>query len=84
VIKQHAVAVALAMREKGVAENDLFDRLADDGRLQLSRAEIDALVADRGAFVGAAPAQVRAVADRVSRVVADHPQALGYTPAPIL
>nr|BFE66755.1 hypothetical protein GCM10020092_000560 [Actinoplanes digitatis] len=31
VIKEHAVAVALAMREQGIAENDLFDRLAADG-----------------------------------------------------
>ena len=54
VIKEHAVAVALAMREKGLAENDLFDRLAADGRLGLSRDEIDALVADRNSFVGAA------------------------------
>jgi adenylosuccinate lyase len=83
-IKEHAVAVALAMREKGVAENDLFDRLALDNRLGLTRAEIDALVADREAFVGAAPAQVRAVVDRVAEVVARHPQAAAYTPAPIL
>ena len=84
VIKEHAVAVALAMREKGVAENDLFDRLAADGRLALSRAEIDALVADRAAFVGAAPAQVRAIADRVAAIRAAHPQAATYAPAPIL
>jgi len=84
VIKEHAVAVALAMREKGAAENDLFDRLAADGRLGLTRPEIDALVADRGSFVGAAPAQVRAVADKVAAVVARHPAAAGYTPAPIL
>jgi adenylosuccinate lyase len=84
VIKEHAVAVALAMREKGVAENDLFDRLAADGRLGLSRPEIDALVADRGSFVGAAPVQVRAVVDRVAAVVDQHPAAATYTPAPIL
>src|SRR3954451_24003025 len=46
IIKEHALAVALAMRE-GAAENDLFDRLAADGRLGLSRSEIDTLVADR-------------------------------------
>src|SRR3954449_12508623 len=40
VIKEHAVAVALAMREQGAPENDLFDRLAADGRLQLTRSEI--------------------------------------------
>jgi adenylosuccinate lyase len=84
VIKEHAVSVALAMREKGAADNDLFDRLAADGRLQLSRAEIDALVADRSAFVGAAPAQVAAIAEQVAAVVADNPQAKGYAPAPIL
>jgi adenylosuccinate lyase len=84
VIKEHAVAVALAMREKGAVDNDLFDRLAADGRLGLSRAEIDALVADPRAFVGAAPAQVRAVAERVAAVVATHPRAAGYDPAPIL
>src|SRR5690242_12835442 len=74
-IKEHAVAVALAMREKAAAENDLFDRLALDRRLGLSRAEIDALVADRSAFTGAASAQVKAVADRVAPVVAAHPEA---------
>jgi adenylosuccinate lyase len=84
VIKEHAVAVALAMREKGTAENDLFDRLAADGRLGLSRAEIDALVADRTAFVGAAPAQVEAVTRRISDVVTAHPDAATYSQPPIL
>ncbi|MGB3895662.1 MAG: adenylosuccinate lyase, partial [Mycolicibacter sinensis] len=37
VIKEHAVAVALAMRERG-AEPDLLDRLAADERLPLDRA----------------------------------------------
>jgi adenylosuccinate lyase len=84
VIKEHAVAVALAMRQDGIGVNDLFDRLAADGRLGLSRAEIDALVADRSGFAGAAPAQVAAVAGAVATVVAAHPAAAGYTPAPIL
>jgi adenylosuccinate lyase len=84
VIKEHAVAVALAMREKGATVNDLFDRFAGDERLRLSRAEIDALVADRAAFIGAAPSQVRSVADRVATIVAANPQAARYSPAPIL
>ncbi len=54
------------MREKGSPENDLFDRLAADGRLGLSRADIDTLVADRSAFVGAAQAQVAAVTRRIT------------------
>ena len=84
VIKEHAVAVALAMREKGATENDLFDRLAADARLGLTRAEIDALVADRTAFVGAAPAQVDAITRRITTVVTAHPEAATYTPPPIL
>lgn len=83
-IKEHAVAVALAMREKGSPENDLFDRLAADGRLGLSRADIDTLVADRNAFVGAAQAQVAAVTSRITTVVEAHPEAATYSPPPIL
>ncbi|MDO3683698.1 adenylosuccinate lyase [Micromonospora sp. C28ISP2-4] len=84
VIKEHAVGVALAMREKGAAENDLFDRLAADGRLGLTPAEIDTLVADRNAFVGAAADQVNRVTARITRVVEAHPQAAAYSPPPIL
>jgi adenylosuccinate lyase len=83
-IKEHAVAVALAMREHGAVGNDLFDRLAADSRLGLSRAQLDALVADPTSFTGAAGAQVAGVVDRVEAVVARHPQAAAYTPAPIL
>src|SRR5262249_30478283 len=83
-IKEHAVGVALAMREQGAAGNDLFDRLAADARLGLSRAEIDALVADPREFAGMASVQVRAVADRVAAIVALHPDAKAYAPAPIL
>ena len=83
-IKEHAVGVALAMRERGQAENDLFDRLAADARLGLSRAEIDALVADRSAFIGAAHAQVAAVVAGIEKLVAQHPEAAAYSPAAIL
>lgn len=81
-IKEHAVAVALAMRERGATENDLFDRLAGDERLGLSRADIDDLVADRTAFVGAAEAQVNAVTTRIAKIVTTHPTAATYSPPP--
>lgn len=82
-IKEHAVAVALAMREEG-REPDLLDRLANDDRLPLDRAELDAALADRTVFVGAAPAQVSAVVDAVTRLTEAYPEAARYTPAPIL
>ncbi|BCJ39098.1 adenylosuccinate lyase [Actinocatenispora thailandica] len=83
VIKEHAVAVALALRGEA-SSNDLFDRLAADDRLPLTRADIDALVADPAAFTGAAVAQVDAVLARVRPILDAHPEAAAYTPAPIL
>ncbi|MEV4130618.1 adenylosuccinate lyase [Dactylosporangium sp. NPDC049742] len=83
-IKEHAVAVALAMREKGIQDNDLLRRLAGDERLRLTQDEIDALVADPQQFVGAASAQVSAIVEQIQAVLAEHPEAGAYVPPPIL
>jgi adenylosuccinate lyase len=83
-IKEHAVAVALAMREQGVERNDLLDRLAADDRIPLSRERLDDLLADRLPFTGVANAQVAAVVKRVSDVVARFPEAAAYAPGAIL
>jgi len=83
-IKQHAVEVALAMRSDEHAENDLLARLAADERLQLSREELDALIAEPLEFTGAARSQVTAVADRVQAVLDRHPDAAAYSPGDIL
>jgi len=83
VIKEHAVAVALAMRERG-AEPDLLDRLAADPRLPLDRAALDAALADRQSFTGAAGAQVDQVAGVVGELVGSYPEAAVYTPGAIL
>lgn len=82
-IKQHAVAVALALRE-GAERNDLLDRLAADGRLGLDRAALDAVLADEIGFVGTAPRQVTAFVRQVESIAADHPDAARYRPEPIL
>ena len=83
VIKEHAVAVALAMRESG-AEPDLLDRLASDPRLPLDRAALDAALADRASFTGAAASQVDRVVAAVEDLVAADPAAAAYIPAEIL
>jgi len=83
VIKEHAVGVALEMRQ-GLAVNDLFDRLAGDSRLGLSRAQIDALVSSPIEFTGAAVAQVQEVVRRVDEVAKAHPEAASYSPGAIL
>jgi adenylosuccinate lyase len=83
VIKEHAVAAALAMREQGVEPN-LLDRLAADSRLPLDRNAIDAALADRKAFIGAAGEQVDAVIAEVDALVARYPDAAKYAPGAIL
>ncbi|MCX2928844.1 adenylosuccinate lyase [Mycobacterium sp. CVI_P3] len=83
VIKEHAVAVALAMREKG-AEPDLLDRLAADERLPLDRAALDAALADKQDFTGAAGSQVDQVIAAVDELVSAYPDAAKYAPGAIL
>lgn len=84
VIKEHAVAVALALREEISAENDLLKRLADDGRLGLSLPELQALISEPLAFTGAADEQVAAVVERVKAIAQAHPNASNYHPGDIL
>jgi adenylosuccinate lyase len=83
VIKEHAVAVALAMRERG-AEPDLLDRLAADPRLPLDRAALEAALADKKSFTGAAGDQVDAVVAAVDELVRANPDAAAYSPGAIL
>ena len=83
VIKEHAVAVALAMRERG-AEPDLIDRLAADPRLPLDRAALDAALADRASFTGAAGSQIDRVVAEVTELVDADPTAAAYIPGAIL
>jgi adenylosuccinate lyase len=83
-IKEHAVAVALEMRESGAPGNDLLSRLAADPRLGLSAAELAAAVADPLTFTGAARAQVAAVVARIDALCAADPAAAAYRPAPIV
>jgi adenylosuccinate lyase len=83
VIREHAVATALAMREQG-AEPDLLDRLAADPRLPLDRAALAAALADKRAFIGAAADQVDEVAAEVDALVGRYPDAAKYTAGAIL
>ena len=83
VIKENAVAAALAMRERG-AEPELLERLAADPRLPLDRPALDAALADKQAFIGAAGDQVDAVVAAVDALVARYPDAAKYTPGAIL
>ena len=83
-IKEHAVAVALSMREQGSAENDLLARLGADGRLPLDEAALKALIEDPIQFVGAAQSQVGLFVASVQALQKKHPGAASYQPGAML
>ena len=84
VVKEHAVGVALAMREQGGAGNPLLERLAADPRLGLAPGSLDGLLDDPLAFTGDATGQIARVLARVAAVVERYPEAARYTPGAIL
>lgn len=84
VIKEHAVAVALAMREQASSDNDLLARLAADRRLGLDHDDLASVVAEPLAFVGTATNQVATFVAQVEKIVAANPEAVSYQPAAIL
>ena len=83
-IKEHAVGVALEMRQQGRADNDLLDRLAADDRVPLDRAALTELIAEPERFIGAATLQVDRFAAQVAELAARHPEAAAYRPGGIL
>ncbi|MGJ4178173.1 adenylosuccinate lyase [Corynebacterium macclintockiae] len=82
-IKEHAVAVALNMRENG-GDQDLVQRLAGDDRFPLDAAQLKEALADRHAFIGAAESQVSRVLERIEGVTSRHAEAAAYAPGEIL
>jgi adenylosuccinate lyase len=83
-IKEHAVAVALEMREKGRSDNDLIARLGADSRLPLNREQLAKLIERPIDFVGAAPAQVTRFIQSAEALAQKHPDAAKYEPGSIL
>jgi adenylosuccinate lyase len=83
-VKEHATAVALAMREHGAGQNDLIARLAADPRLQLDAKALTRVLADPLEFTGAAQTQTSAFVAAVEALLAKHPEARSYQPDRLL
>ena len=84
VIKEHAVSVALAMRERGIADNELIQRLAADPRVPLELEALENLLRQPLDFVGSAQSQVQRFLEQVKSITDRYPDALAYQPAAIL
>ncbi len=84
VIKEHAVAVSNELRSGTIATNDLLDRLGADGRLKLSREEIQQIYDENAGDTGMAGDQVDAFCAMVAELADKYPAGVGYTPGAIL
>ena len=83
IVKEHALAAALALRD-GAEHNGLLAAVAADPRAPLDEPRLAQLMGDPLSFVGAAERQTTAFCDRVAQVVARFPEAAKYRPEPIL
>ena len=81
VIKEHAVAAALGMREG--KPNNFLDAISQDNRIPFDRAALDALIGNPLEFTGDARQQVARVVSRIEAISAAHPAAAQYKPGSI-
>ena len=84
VIKEHAVAVALQMREQGSEGNDLIERLANDSRLGLDAGQIATAMGEPLTFIGNARSQTDSFVNEVQEVAARYPSGASYKGQEIL
>jgi adenylosuccinate lyase len=81
VIKEHAVKAALQMREGN--SNSLISSLAEDVRIPLDHAELDALINQPIEFTGDAREQITRVVSRINKITSANPVAAKYKPSTI-
>lgn len=73
-IKEHAVASALAMRRGADGGDHLLQSLADDDRFPGSRVELSAMIADDQDLLGTIDAQVARFCAQVAELRVDRPE----------
>lgn len=84
VIKEHAVAAAQAYRSGESDRNDLVDRLADDGRLEMTRDELQSCLEEGSANAGAVQSQIDRFIREASAYADNIDGSDSYTPGSIL
>ncbi|MCG8600489.1 MAG: adenylosuccinate lyase [Verrucomicrobiales bacterium] len=84
VIKEHAVAAAQGYRSGDTDRNDLVERLANDGRLEMSADELRNCLAEGRANAGAVQAQIDRFISEASAYADNIDGAADYAPGAIL
>jgi len=87
IIRKHAVAEVLRMREKGATGNNLVKLLAEDPEFRkagVTEAELRALLEERDLFIGNADRQIDAVKEKASILLKRYVEESNYEPREIL
>jgi adenylosuccinate lyase len=87
VIKEHAIAEALRMREEGTTENRLIERLAEEPLFKeagITREELEEVLTDKQHFVGNALKQIEEVKGKAQPLLEKYEEEEGYEPKEIL
>ncbi len=83
-IKEHAVSAIADLRTGRISQNDLFQRLTADPRLNLDGTAMEEILSQGKHNTGDAGAQVDHFAAIVSKLTQAHPEAAAYRPGAIL
>ena len=84
VIKEHAVATVRDMRNGIIINNNLLERLAGDGRLDLSLEELQSIMSKADQLIGNAKEQIKDFVGQVENYNQKFPNAKDYKPGTIL
>lgn len=84
VIKEHAVATVRDIRNGKITKNDLLERLANDGRLDLSFEELQNIMSKADQLIGNAKEQIKMFVEQVDDYKEKFPNAKNYKPGAIL
>lgn len=83
VIKEHAVKLALEMREQGGGKS-LSERLANDSKFPLTEEQIKEVISNPLNLTGLSSEQVETFVQEVEDLASQHPEAAQYSPRQIL
>ena len=87
IIKKHAVAEALRMREEGAETNKLMERLSSEPLFReagLTESMLKGLLEDKRHFLGNAAAQIDAVFKKTRHLLEEYKKEASYEPGDIL
>jgi len=83
-VKKHAVAEALRIRQTGGQDNRLLELLSNEPEFPLDKSEIEELFKDPERFIGLAREQIRDVATKANTIISRYPKEAAYEPQSIL